>query len=265
MPNCLITEEQLNFLLDNGAACIKEEKGGIDIRMKVLAELIYDKSLEYSAENKASFIISAQDLNRFQDYIVFSEPLRIIIGQLKGASSAAYNFVNGKDVIYLDITKFRSKDFAIPLILHELTHMVHHGKTGNTGIFQFTSKNNPKDIAKINRYMYYFNSDEMQARICQYYYYCQLNTPLPPLSPDMDKITNIINIKRAIKDVKNNLNIAVLFSCALRRSFGKKPMDAGNFMKNGHSSLISYMEKRYQIYLGKLMKIYKHFSSQKLS
>ena len=36
MRNCLITEEQLNFLLDNGAACIKEEKGGIDRRMKVL-------------------------------------------------------------------------------------------------------------------------------------------------------------------------------------------------------------------------------------
>ena len=71
MQNCLITEEQLNFLLDNGVTYIKEEKGGIDKRMKVLAELIYDKSLEYSTENKTSFIISAQDLNRFQDYIVF--------------------------------------------------------------------------------------------------------------------------------------------------------------------------------------------------
>ena len=263
MRNCLITEEQLNFLLDNGAACIKEEKGGIDRRMKVLAELIYDKSLEYSAENKTSFIISAQDLNRFQDYIVFSAPLRIVLAFLKNNASATFSFFKNENTIILDPARYKGKNYDIPVIIHELTHMIRYNKTKESSILRIQSSD--ERSLTVNKYLYYFNTNEMQARISQYYYFCQYNNIVPPSSANVSSITNLHKIQQSIDELRKDPILAFLFSCAIRKTFKKGPMNGKDFLKKGYSSLLSYVEKRYKIYYKKLMKIYNYFSNQNLS
>lgn len=242
---------------------VSETMSGIDNRMLELAKHIYDNALKAVKLGRQPIGISPEEINASQDYFKTEEPLYIIIGHnmdYQNLASYSCNDQTQENFITINPLALDKETDIIPIILHELTHMVNYLATNNK-----ESLKSVKTIdGMVNNFFYLFNPTEMQARLSQYYHYCQINGPVS--LEDNDFL--VLSIYYHYLDrLKNDYSFANSIYALLRNKQGKKLISSKYFMQGGehispYNSLLNHYIKLFKRYYHKAEKIYKYFSEK---
>lgn len=134
------------------------------------------------------FYISADRINNSQDYFKTNRDLKVELAyDFYDSTVATYYHEDYRMKINMEWVYKESETLVISTIVHELTHMVNFekGKSKTLNVYYSVI------VPEINKYLYYFNPTEMQARLSQYYHYSKTNGKISPFSEMGNKILAI--------------------------------------------------------------------------
>lgn len=134
------------------------------------------------------FYISADKINNSQDYFKTNRDLKVELAyDFYDSTVATYYHEDYRMKINMEWVYKESETLVISTIVHELTHMVNFekGKSKTLNVYYSVI------VPEINKYLYYFNPTEMQARLSQYYHYSKTNGKISPFSEMGNKILAI--------------------------------------------------------------------------
>ena len=255
---CYITEEQLEMLVGED---VSETISGIDDRMAQLAKEIFTLAKKNSIKGTNEFYIDADRINNSQDYFKTNRNLKVdLIYNFYSSTIATYYHEDYRMEINMEWAYKESEAFVISTIVHELTHMVNFEKGRKKTLDVYYSTN----IPKVNKYFYYFNPTEMQARLSQFYHYSKMNGKISPFSEMGDKILAIKQMNAILSKLSSADDMIFLNLYNLLRVRHEKN-EIENNDKSINSSeiknkMIDYYNQLYNNFIKKANKIFKSFS-----
>lgn len=262
---CYITEEQLEMLIGED---ISEKMSGIDDRMVDLAKIILNIGVQLYQRKQSNALLPASQINKYQNYFNNNKPLNIsYIYNDNILDVAIYNYASNTITLNFGLISHMDINSIIASIMHELTHMVNFNKGNETTLSRYDINNKTPDADIINRYTYLFNPSEMQARLSQYYHYCKLyNNPVGLYTPQVENILCLLEMKRMVNNVDQNIDIPYNLYNLLRIRHGKeilKSKDADTCTLEINNFIKKYYNYLYQKYLKKATKIFNKFKQAK--
>lgn len=144
---------------------LDEVRGALDERMRGLAETIWNRI----EGGETDFVIDAQTIDKCQDYFKATKPIEVKTFSQKeteigNTAKSEIKIEPNKYVLYINLFYAGVSLEPIPMIMHELTHMVNVEKYRPKNAYAVNEE-------FINEYYYYFRDTECNARVCEFSYY----------------------------------------------------------------------------------------------
>lgn len=255
---CYITEEQLEMLVGED---VSETMSGIDDRMAQLAKEIFTLAKKNSIKGTNEFYIDADRINNSQDYFKTNRNLKVeLVYDFYSSTIATYYHKDYRMEINMEWAYKESEALVISTIVHELTHMVNFEKGRKKTLDVYYSTN----IPKINKYFYYFNPTEMQARLSQFYHYSKMNGKISPLSEMGNKILAIEQMNTLLSKLSSADDMIFLNLYNLLRVRHEKDEmaseDKSINISEIKNKMIYHYNQLYNNFIKKANKIFKYFS-----
>lgn len=163
-----IHERELRDIIRESVCRILDEvRGALDERMRGLAETIWNRI----EGGETDFVIDTQTIDKCQDYFKATKPIEVKTfsqeeTKIGGYGKSELQSYEGKYILLINLSYVGISLPPIPIIMHELTHMVNAEK------YKFKDAFSVGDSI-IDGYYYYFRDTECNARVCEFSYYLE--------------------------------------------------------------------------------------------
>ena len=253
MKTIKINERELRKIIRESVYRILDEvRGALDERMRGLAETIWNRI----EGGETDFVIDTQTIDKCQDYFKATKPIEVKTFNQKeteigNTAKSEIKIEPNKYILYINLFYVGVSLEPIPMVMHELTHMVNVEKYKPKNAYAVNEE-------FINEYYYYFRDTECNARVCEFSYYLDEQIKQgKAISPDVNckeyseihKLDKMLGITRTIwvTDLYTNPNYVI----AIGRLVNMLPSDRNEWTR-------LFLKVKKKIYY-RLCSIYKRY------